>query len=709
MQKEERRKHLLKIQLISGCDNIVCKNVNCRRCKNFLYKDKDIDELKEIAKSITKGKSKSVKICDSISRIDFDDDFLETQKELETFAKSDFNDDNKLKYFKKQIKCLFSNPNIFANFLASNDHPYSINNSKIDDDFFFEMSSKLSNSVDLENDMLSGLYMIAQNVINDKKFFDFYTNMRCFMILFYFPVLISPDINPPILFPLFKRFSQMNSEQQKVFEKWASKLPNLRKQMIGFIHNAISIYYSNHNNPSPHSESLHILIKAMKFLHLADYNSSNPLPPSAFYDDHINESVNVETELDLFSNRNLHGKNASLLKKSPFILTLKTKANICKHQSIQLMTFMGQHSMALSNQDQYTTEKYLTIRVRRKNLVADAVEQLSHQNSNSFLKKLRVVFQGEKAVDVGGPSREFLYLVSESLFSPEYGMFSIVNNKYNWFSYCSYESERSFFLCGAVLGLAIHNSIVLPIRFPCVLYKRLLTPDRELIINDLSQIDPDASSSLRNLIEMKENGIDVSEAYLTFSYLLPHFDTHKEVALDDKIPPDTEVTNENLEQYISCYLNYLLKKGIQKPFNAFKKGFDTTCKVPAYKLFEPEEMDIIVSGVEILDWGALKRATIYEGYKEDSRQIRWFWEIFDKKFTKEEKLKFLKFSVGTDRAPVGGLGSLKLIIQRIKDINKLPTAHTCFNKFCLPAYKKKDILESKVKLAIQYTEGFGIR
>ena len=69
---------------------------------------------------------------------------------------------------------------------------------------------------------------------------------------------------------------------------------------------------------------------------------------------------------------------------------------------------------------------------------------------------------------------------------------------------------------------------------------------------------------------------------------------------------------------------------------------------------------------------------------------------------------FLKFVTGTDRAPVGGLGNLQIVIQRGADYNRLPVSHTCFNVFTLPDYRSKKQMLDNVLLAIQHTEGFGI-
>lgn len=43
-----------------------------------------------------------------------------------------------------------------------------------------------------------------------------------------------------------------------------------------------------------------------------------------------------------------------------------------------------------------------------------------------------------------------------------------------WFNPTSFESDAQFTLIGIVLGLAIYNNIILDIRFPMVVYKKLM-------------------------------------------------------------------------------------------------------------------------------------------------------------------------------------------------------------------------------------------
>lgn len=71
--------------------------------------------------------------------------------------------------------------------------------------------------------------------------------------------------------------------------------------------------------------------------------------------------------------------------------------------------------------------------------------------------------------------------------------------------------------------------------------------------------------------------------------------------------------------------------------------------------------------------------------------------------------KFLRFTTGSDRVPVGGTGDMTIKITKLKDKNHhLPIAHTCFNQIGLPDYKDKDRLKRKLTIAISNAEGFGL-
>jgi hypothetical protein len=72
--------------------------------------------------------------------------------------------------------------------------------------------------------------------------------------------------------------------------------------------------------------------------------------------------------------------------------------------------------------------------------------------------------------------------------------------------------------------------------------------------------------------------------------------------------------------------------------------------------------------------------------------------------------RFLSFTTGCDRAPVGGLGRLTLTVQRSgPDTDRLPTSHTCFNVLLLPDYSTRGKMKERLLTAIENAQGFGLQ
>ena len=88
---------------------------------------------------------------------------------------------------------------------------------------------------------------------------------------------------------------------------------------------------------------------------------------------------------------------------------------------------------------------------------------------------------------------------------------------------------------------------------------------------------------------------------------------------------------------------------------------------------------------------------------------KWFWDIVFNDFSDEQRKKLLAFTTGSDRAPITGLEDVEFIVGlEGEDEEKLPIAHTCFNQLIFPKYKSREKMASKLKQAIENSEGFGM-
>jgi ubiquitin-protein ligase E3 A len=78
-------------------------------------------------------------------------------------------------------------------------------------------------------------------------------------------------------------------------------------------------------------------------------------------------------------------------------------------------------------------------------------------------------------------------------------------------------------------------------------------------------------------------------------------------------------------------------------------------------------------------------------------------------FDPARQRRFLHFATGSDRAPIMGLRTMTLVVQRNgDDSDRLPTALTCFGRLLLPDYASKSRLEERLALAMEHGEGFGL-
>jgi len=357
---------------------------------------------------------------------------------------------------------------------------------------------------------------------------------------------------------------------------------------------------------------------------------------------------------------------------------------------------------------------YLILRVRRDNLIEDTLDVLACQSLPSLFRPLRVIFEGEPAVDEGGVRKEFFQCLVEQLFDPKFSMFKWCDEpRVFWFSQSPFsdvegdveEAKAEFFLVGLVLGLAIYNGVILDLHLPPLLWQR--TMNEPVGFEHLKQIDPDLWRGLNSLLTY-DGDVEVDFG-ADFSLTTNAFGDAKTVEL---IPrgAETPVTTANRHQYVEAYTSYLLEKVCQQQFSAFQRGFLLLCDGPAFSLLAPHELEELVCGTPHLDFHALEANTKYAGgFHLEHPTVMLFWEVVHS-MSIDDKRALLSFATGCDRAPVGGLGKLQFVLQCVgEDSMNLPTSHTCFNVLDIPAYTTRAKTRDRLTTAIHNATGFGLQ
>lgn len=422
--------------------------------------------------------------------------------------------------------------------------------------------------------------------------------------------------------------------------------------------------------------------------------------------------------------------------ESTTTMQMETVRSLLSFGALQMP--MGGSSYIALPAEQMAHVQFLVLHVSRNRIVSDTYSQVADIASRmprELRKPLRVVFEGEVGVDEGGVSKEFYQVLMEQILSPDYGMFvHDEENHIHWFQKNFLEPEDAWSLIGIMFGLAVFNSILLEVHFPSVVYRKMAVEMRnaELArerkesrkgpteengleelkywpdLDDVKEVFPAIGNSLQHLRDYK--GDDVEDVFgLSFEVSYRGmFDKVENFELIED-GANVAVTNENKEDFINRYVEFLINGSIERAFKPFAAGFVFMLDGPFVSRLTGEELETLVVGERELDFAGLRQATQYEGYSEKSEVIVHLWQVLDE-FDETMKRLFLSFVTGTNRAPIGGLSKLKLIIQRASsDTDRLPTSHTCFNVLLLPEYGTRAKLRDRLSTAIRNSKGFGLQ
>lgn len=450
------------------------------------------------------------------------------------------------------------------------------------------------------------------------------------------------------------------------------------------------------------------------------------LPATQFHNDAINECetllkhdlkevLEMQHQGKYFGNTEDDQRNDFGVMEFPFVLTPVSKVRMLNIESLLMQREEVRTAMAWQIlRGRTATNPFLVLKVRRSAVIQDALQQLASYGSQQFKKPLKIVFDGEEGVDEGGVQKEFFQLLIEELYNEDFGMFERVEESRNfWFNKNSFEANLQFELFGIVLGLAIYNQVILDVKFPRALYKKLMGGSKvELGLSDLMDFQPSLAQGLINMLEFRpEPDMKFEDVFGPLRFVAQYecYGSMVEAELQDG-GKEMEVTFENREEYIQKYCDWIFTNGVQAQYKAFRKGFDQCIGDTLFRqLFRADELELVICGSVELDFEALQKVSQYQdGFTESSPVVKWFWEVVHS-LSPEDKKAFLQFCTGCDRAPVGGLGRLAFIISRAgPDSSLLPTVHTCFNHILVPEYCDKEKLERLLRLAISHCTGFGL-
>ena len=230
-------------------------------------------------------------------------------------------------------------------------------------------------------------------------------------------------------------------------------------------------------------------------------------------------------------------------------------------------------------------------------------------------------------------------------------------------------------------------------------------------IDDLASLESLDSDLYRGLIALKNYTGNVENDFaLNFTVTDEEFG----VRMNRELIPggnDVPVTRENRLSYIYCMTRYRLSTQIEDQCNAFFQGLSEMIDPRWLRLFNREELRVLVSGAESpIDVDDLRRNTVYGGYHEKDMAVQYFWEALSH-FDQSSLKVFLRFVTSSPNPPLLGFSELnpKFAIRHAgDDVTRLPTASTCVNLLKLPAYESVAQCADKLRYAIYAGAGFDL-
>ena len=425
-----------------------------------------------------------------------------------------------------------------------------------------------------------------------------------------------------------------------------------------------------------------------------------------------------------------------------FVLDPQTKAAYLR---IEHYSWQRAH---IYNAMQSEQQPYVTLHVDRERLVDSTVNELNRYSTQELQRPLQIEFIGEEAVDRGGVSAEFFRLVVAAMMSPQYHLFDYNEEmRHLWYSAEPADVSKLdfYYLAGCIIALGAYNAHSINVAFPSIFYKQLLSAPIDsdqpattsassnasaspssttnsstplYSLADLHSLDPRLVQSLQQLLAYNEPDLeDVFSLTFTATQQVRTRNAAGEEVITmrtcELIPngAQTPVTMQNRVQFVTLTTQFLLSGSIRPQQQSFIRGFRSLFQGRAISFFSPSDLQQLLVGQPHFVWKELRLTARYEGgYSASTPVVQWLWQLIEQDLSVDERMRFLVFLTGSSRAPLGGLGELRVCIQRASsDTEQLMSASTCFHTLLLPEYDSKEKLTRKLKKALEYAEGFGLQ
>eukprot|EP00094_Tigriopus_californicus_P011428 TCALIF_11033-PA protein Name:"Similar to AREL1 Apoptosis-resistant E3 ubiquitin protein ligase 1 (Homo sapiens)" AED:0.25 eAED:0.25 QI:0/0/0/0.5/1/1/2/0/895 len=363
------------------------------------------------------------------------------------------------------------------------------------------------------------------------------------------------------------------------------------------------------------------------------------------------------------------------------------------------------------------THRRLPLIIQRDDILQSSLRATKFFTDSDWCRLFEIEFMGEPGMDLGGLRREWLEIVCQKLFHPQFGLFTNLEEN----SEAVYPNPNAtkaqshlFKFAGKIVGKCLYECAQgksyrqqLPIR----LTRSFLAQIVEMRV-EFRHFADDAPELYASKISFIQNNV-IDSMDLNLKFIDEEIDPQtKSVRVVELKPGGNEipVKEKNKLEYLDLLAQHRLARRIKDQTQQFLSGLHQLIPDSLLTLFDESELELLLCGCRHYDLNDLKLNHIVIRTGPSSVTMQWFWAAL-KNFTPEQFERLVQFITGSSRLPPGGFGELKPLIQISSNGSRggLPTAQTCFNVIALSEHASYKEFEQALFVALyEGNEGFGL-
>ncbi|CCH40610.1 Ubiquitin-protein ligase E3A [Wickerhamomyces ciferrii] len=433
----------------------------------------------------------------------------------------------------------------------------------------------------------------------------------------------------------------------------------------------------------------------------------------------IEDDSDTDVDTRIFST--LKADQKPLLKiflRAPFFISFYKRVEI-----FQLLVDMDKDKEGLGDGaffSLFTTRSRQWANIRRGHMLEDAYESFNTLGE-AFKGPLKINFtnehgQVEQGIDGGGLTKEFLTSTVKEGFkdlfvendshelypNPQIGL----KYQYRVESEEQLKSLNYLNFLGRIIGKCLYERVLVDINFSPFFLTKFNTGYKNSF-DDLRSLDKDIYSNLVKLLNMNDEELESMNLTFTIDEQI----NNKNVSID-LIPNGsiTQVNSSNKLKFIHEVSNFKLNKLINIQSNSFLNGLFGMISKEWLAMFNPYEVQMLISGEKDVDINDLKENVHYGNCEPTDLTVKYFWEVVEE-MSNTDRFQLVKFVTSVPRAPLLGFKALNprlgiFLDKSLGHRDALPSSATCTNMLRLPDYKDKKTLREKLIYAINSEAGF---